>query len=532
MPVSFRGSVINQFRLGVGNVSAPSLAFAQSQNTGFFLAQGNVGVSVNGIEKLRITPDGLVVSGNVTANTFFGTAPGIIETLVSNVQVANSTYGVQDDTAVSTDGGFVVVNGSGFVGGSMVLVGGTPATSTTVLGYTQLGAQVQAKAAGTYALQIVRPDSISVNVPLGVTYSPVPVWNTSSTLETVFKTVQFTQTLAATEATGSNVTYAVASGSSLPSNVTLNANGVLSGNIDSDSASNSTYTFTIDAIDQQFQGIPRTFSLSAIGGTYADGGNYVDTTNGYRIHTFTTSGTFTVNVNATNKTFQVLVVAGGGGGGIRHGGGGGAGGVVYNSAFAVAKGVYTITIGGGGGGDTKGSNSSFSSITASGGGSGNGPGVNANGGSGGGGQGGTGGTGISGQGNNGGNGTSGGPYAEASYTGGGGGGGGGVGGNASLSGGSFGGAGGIGRLITMADGAVNTLYGGGGGGGIGTYGGITLQAGAGGAGGGGAGSVGTATATSGTANTGGGGGGGGFVGGTNATPGTGGSGIVIIAYVP
>ncbi len=107
-------------------------------------------------------------------------------------------------------------------------------------------------------------------------------------------------------------------------------------------------------------------SITATGGTITE----VD---GYRIHTFYTSGTFTIEV-ATNV--EVLVVAGGGGGG-RYGGGGGAGGLIYNSAFAVTAQGYSVTIGAGGAGHVgdaqsggnggSGGNSVFSSLTATGG---------------------------------------------------------------------------------------------------------------------------------------------------------------------
>ena len=81
----------------------------------------------------------------------------------------------------------------------------------------------------------------------------------------------------------------------------------------------------------------------------ASGGNTTatTTTNGatYKIHTFTSTGTFTVYGYGL---VEILVVAGGGGGGYDVGGGGGAGGYVETSTF-VNPGTYTITIGAGGG---------------------------------------------------------------------------------------------------------------------------------------------------------------------------------------
>jgi hypothetical protein len=191
--------------------------------------------------------------------------------------------------------------------------------------------------------------------------------------------------------------------------------------------------------------------LSATGGTITTDGNY-------KIHTFTSSGNFTVNsITPNSYNIEYLVVAGGGGGGFQVGGGGGAGGLLYSSATTVSVGVYSIGIGAGGSGSiggganqTNGGNSTLgtlanSSTGAVGGGFGNNHIAGnylsgAAGGSGGGGGGRN--TGD----NNGGAGTTGQGYAggtgmTSNWAGGGGGGAGGVGANATN---NFGGAGGVG----------------------------------------------------------------------------------------
>jgi len=75
----------------------------------------------------------------------------------------------------------------------------------------------------------------------------------------------------------------------------------------------------------------------------ADGGS-VAFDGEYRVHTFTSSGTFSTTLDLT---VDILVVAGGGGGG-QGGGGGGAGGLIYNTNISLAAGSYTVTIGSGG----------------------------------------------------------------------------------------------------------------------------------------------------------------------------------------
>jgi hypothetical protein len=131
----------------------------------------------------------------------------------------------------------------------------------------------------------------------------------------------------------------------------------------------------------------------------ATGGNTVTTSGDYKIHTFTSPGTFTVCSvgNACGSTkVDYLIAAGGGGGGTCIGGGGGAGGLrasngTSSGSYCAGPGPltnpvcgstvsaqgYPIVVGAGGAGSTSpstpgnataGSASSFNSISAAGGG--------------------------------------------------------------------------------------------------------------------------------------------------------------------
>lgn len=247
-------------------------------------------------------------------------------------------------------------------------------------------------------------------------------------------------------------------------------------------------------------------------------GGSVTTSGGYKIHTFTSSGTFQVTSGVQNVEY--LVIGGGGGGGLAGPGGGGAGGyrcsvsgessgggASAESALTVTEGNYSITVGAGGATapntsthGVNGSNSVFGSITSlggGGGGSGDGIALPSSGGSGGGGSYfDNGASGTTGQGYRGGN------SDRPSYSGGGGGAG--APGQDITS--NTSGAGGAGVTSSITGSAITRAGGGGG-----------YSSGAGGSGGGGA------HGSSGQANTGGGGGG-------NAGGGNGGSGIVIIRY--
>jgi hypothetical protein len=262
----------------------------------------------------------------------------------------------------------------------------------------------------------------------------------------------------------------------------------------------------------------------------ADGGT-ITCANGYKIHTFNSSGIFNVT---RPGSVQVMVIAGGGAGGVyAAGGGGGAGGLMYNSSVAVTPKQYCILIGAGGSGAVaypgssfSGNNSYFDNFVAIGGGRG-GTGwigqAGASGGSAGGGGGFDGGSGTGttsgnsgtpGQGNNSGRGRG---ISNNRGAGGGGGGAGTPGIDATNNGGGAGGNG----MVYSINGSATTYAGGGGGA---DYGGGNAAGGTGG--GGNAGAPGGA----GTANLGGGGGGAAGAGELNQYGGNGGSGVVIIAY--
>ena len=108
----------------------------------------------------------------------------------------------------------------------------------------------------------------------------------------------------------------------------------------------------------------------------AAGGNSIFTENGYTVHIFTGTGTFSVS---SPGVVEYLVVAGGGaGGGGDVGGGGGAGGLLYGSAL-FSVGSYPVTVGSGGTGVAssssyggKGANSQLGPYIAIGGGGGGG----------------------------------------------------------------------------------------------------------------------------------------------------------------
>ena len=463
---------------------------------------------------------GKLYSNGETARLELYTSAGSWENIVQEVP---GVSGISGSYSASLNSGTIAIAGTNFVPGAIASATGTNgvqvnAVSTTYNSLVQLTAVFTelSDAHEPYDIKVTNPSNLFGMLPDALIVNNVLSWTTSAgSLGTFNEQVSISVSAVATDS-DSTLSYALASGSSLPSGITLNSStGLISGTLP-DIASDTTYTFTINASDAVNPVVPRTFSITS------------------RI--------------ASPTTFDALIVAGGGeGGGGYYGGGGGAGGVRQLSAISLTSNQATISVGLGGTGNAFGSggnngqNSSIAILngttyTATGGGGGAGtPGNNSgnqasSGGSGGGGSlyathvnGASGNAGASSpvEGYSGGSGSG---YPGQTTSTGGGGGGGGAGGVGESVPGAAGkaGQGGIGITSTITGSSVN--YGGGGGGGVWTG---SQESGAGAAYGGGRGAVDTNSAgLAGTANTGGGGGGSAAV----HSGGDGGSGVVIIAY--
>lgn len=369
-----------------------------------------------------------------------------------------------------------------------------------------------------------------------------PIIGTATATDATTATVTFT---APSDDGGSTITSYTATSS--PDGITGTISQAGSGTITvTGLTTDQAYTFTVTATNAEGTSPASAASnsvtpeslMAATGGTITTDGDY-------KIHTFTSSGTFTVTrTSPTSNSVDYLVVAGGGGSGSYFGAAGGAGGFRYSattftsppsspahplrstSAIPVSAQGYSVTVGGGGTATpsspgTQGSSSTFSTITSAGGGFGGGgappqgtvhPG--GNGGSGGGAGGDSGDAGTAGSGNT--------PSVSPPQGQNGNTGKGGAGGGAVQAGNPFPGAGGDGAGVPSAFGTSGESSGsfyyfaGGGGGQDGTS-----NAQPGGLGGGGDSYYFSIPTNDGTTNTGGGGGGDG---------GDGGSGIVILRY--
>ena len=166
----------------------------------------------------------------------------------------------------------IVVTGQNFSSGataSIVASNGTVtnATTTTVDSTTQITAvfNTTGLAVGSYNFKVTNAGGLSGELSSGFAVSNSPVWSTSAgNLATFYSDRSGSTTVAATDADGDSVSFALASGSSLYGGLSLNGStGVISGDPNPDisaGGANVTSTFSVEASDGVTT-VPRTFNI-------------------------------------------------------------------------------------------------------------------------------------------------------------------------------------------------------------------------------------------------------------------------------
>ena len=306
----------------------------------------------------------------------------------------------------------IEITGTNFGTGAIASVIGTngveiQAGSTTVNSIVSVTAVFSglSNAYEPYDVKVTNTSNLFGLLPDGLYINASPVWQTPSGSLGTFAE-QLSMSVSATAIDDSTISYSLASGSTLPSGISLNSStGVISGTLP-DISTNTTYTFTINASDGSNPAVPRTFSFvsnaapvwitpSGSLGSFAKNTSFStsplsatdsDTISyslavgsilpaGVSLNSSTgvisgvapnvTSNTtynFTINASdglslvprtfsftvAAEISMDYLVVAGGGGTGWDVGGGGGGGGVLSGTYTAAIGSTTSVSVGNGG----------------------------------------------------------------------------------------------------------------------------------------------------------------------------------------
>lgn len=210
---------------------------------------------------IRKLPGSQIESNTITITQIQTTA---VTTIVNQAgpRVTSLIYPGNDTAANTVGGQTVYINGSGFETNNAIYINGNAVPSKSFISASNLSFTTPALAAGIYPVYVINTDSgaTAIFVP-GYIASAEPTWVTGASLSEVAATDAWNISLSATG--DGSITYALAGGSSLPSGISLAANGLISGTLTSPPESDTQYTFTVIATDAQNQDASRQFTITA-----------------------------------------------------------------------------------------------------------------------------------------------------------------------------------------------------------------------------------------------------------------------------
>jgi hypothetical protein len=258
----------------VYNIGSSTRKWANLFLSGNTIVLGQTKIESSGDGSIRIKSTNTQVTSAISfaSNGYIAAPSGPLATAsgsvsatprIANVRVTDSNYNYLDDTAANNGAnGFVEINGANFDSGATVIVGTSTASSVSFVNSTRLRVALPSLTSGTYPVYVINSDGSTATRINGLNISGFPTWNTASgSLGNFPEGTRPNILLNATSDT--SVTYALVSGSSLPTNLSLNSNGLITGNLTSQS-SNTTYNFSISATDAELQNTNRSFSLTAL----------------------------------------------------------------------------------------------------------------------------------------------------------------------------------------------------------------------------------------------------------------------------
>ena len=169
-----------------------------------------------------------------------------------------------------TSGSTITVNGTNFVIGTYVdfiTSGGTEyrASATTLVSQAQVTATTpQGFSASDGPLSVkLTTSGGTTTASNAITTGSSPSWSTGANLGSFAKNAPVSVTVSATDPQSQPVTYAVKSGSALPTGLSLNSNtGVISGTLNYSISSNTTVSTIITASDTSSNETDRTFNFT------------------------------------------------------------------------------------------------------------------------------------------------------------------------------------------------------------------------------------------------------------------------------
>jgi len=214
---------------------------------------------------------------------------------ITSITVTDNSWNNLDDTAIGTTGGYIKINGTGFVTNPKVFVGSTEITSgnITFISSSLLRVVVPSLSLGTYNIFVFNTDNSGAILTPGLVVSGTPDFLQQSYTTSTPLSVSV-QLLATGDAP---LTYELQAGSSLPAGCSLSSSGLITG-----TTVDGVYQFTVIVSDAQLQSFQQQITLTI---TSADA-NFKSTVLAINADTDTfvrdaSSNSFAVTINGDTK---------------------------------------------------------------------------------------------------------------------------------------------------------------------------------------------------------------------------------------
>jgi hypothetical protein len=276
---------------------------------------------------------------------------------IANVEVTDSNYNPINEFAnvasVDSTGGYIKINGFGFAANAQVYYNVNTSLTTTSITSTEINIAVPAISTGNYNLYVQNPaGSTAFRIGLFRVGGAVN-WSTSSTLGIASTNSQTSIFLTATS--DSAITYELLSGSLPPGYYLNTSTGEITGNVQLN-IPYTTYSFTVRAIDAEYQTNSRLFTLPvantvaySISPAISGKTTWIEAVDG-PLNLTTAGQSYTVTPSSNVAVNVKMWGAGGGAGQLAQGSQGGAGGFTRGVLKLYKSNTYNFIVGAGGAG--------------------------------------------------------------------------------------------------------------------------------------------------------------------------------------
>jgi hypothetical protein len=238
------------------------------------------GLTLPGVEYVKV-PVGTTaqrpsspVNGYMRYNTNFERleqyADGQWQSIDTPPSITSLSYPSPVTAADPAGGETITLTGSNFQAGATVTVGGTSATSVSVVSSTSITFTTPVKTAGDYDVVVVNSNGLSATLTNGISYNGTPSFTTAAgNVGSIAEDAAMsTITIVAAEPDGGTLAYSVTSGA-LPTGVSMSSAGAITGTPNVNPTSDTTFNFTVTATDDESQTNSRAFNLIVLRPIYA-----------------------------------------------------------------------------------------------------------------------------------------------------------------------------------------------------------------------------------------------------------------------